>query len=240
MFNISQIGKIMKATNRLNMPTEFNSTLPLTIKVKKQLNPIRYMMQLGRKEVEVKSHNKLEVGANYKAQINQTNNKIEIKNLSKIPEIFNKIPRNLNYTINDLIKDNPLKDNTHYKNFLLTHLSDANTKDEFIFFTQLLLAENQQIKHLFIKENEKKALLQLKYKKRKLKFYGFFENLGSIGGEFFLSDEIYLNLMVEFQNSLRLIQNNIDELKGISVNITQQKVKPLFEVSENNLLNIKV
>jgi len=240
MFNISQIGKIMKATNRLNMPTEFNSTLPLTIKVKKQLNPIRYMLQLGRKEVEVKSYTKLEVGANYKAMINQTNNKIEIKNLSKLPEIFNKIPNNLNYTIDDLLKENPLKDNTHYKNFLLNHLANATTKDEFIFLSQLLLAENQQIKHLFINEKKKRALMQLKYKKNRLKFYGFFENLGAIGGEMFLADSIYLNLMVEFQNSLTLIQNNIEELKGIVVNIKQEKIKPLFEISNNSLLNIKV
>jgi hypothetical protein len=240
MFNISQIGKIMKATNRLNMPTEFNSTLPLTIKVKKQLNPIRYMLQLGRKEVEVKSYNKLEVGANYKAMINQTNNKIEIKNLSKLPEIFNKMPNNLNYTIDDLIKDNPLKDNTHYKNFLLNHLTNATTRDEFIFLSQLLLAENQQIKHLFINEKKKRALMQIKYKKNRLKFYGFFENLGAIGGEMFLADSIYLNLMVEFQNSLILIQNNIDELKGMVVNIKQEKIKPVFEISDNSLLNIKV
>jgi hypothetical protein len=240
MFNISQIGKIMKATNRLNMPTEFNATLPLTITVKKQLNPIRYLLQLGKKEVEVKSYTKLEIGANYKAQINQTDNKIEIKNLSKIPTIFNKIPKNLNYTIEDLLKDDSLKDNKSYKHFLLNHLASSNSKEEFLFFTQLLLAENQQIKHLFINEDKKRALMQLKYKKNRIKFYGFFEHLGAIGGEIFLSDTIYLNLMVEFQNSLNLINQNIDELKGIVITIKQEKIKPLFEVSDNSLLNLKV
>jgi hypothetical protein len=264
MFNISQISKIMKATNRLNMPTEFNSTLPLTITVKKQLSPIRYLLQLGNKEVEVKSYTKLEIAKKYKAEIDQTNNKIEIKNLSKLPTIFTKMPSTLNYTIDDLIKDNfkniknyqsfkdnlediknnilkddALNDNKNYKHFLLHHLASSTSKDEFIFFTQLLLAENQQIKHLFINEKKKRALMQLKYKKNKLKFYAFFENLGAISGEMFLTDTIYLNLMVEFQKSLTLISQNIDKLKGISVNITQEKVKPLFEISENNLLNIK-
>ena len=239
MFNISQIGQIMKATNRLNMPTEFNASLPLTITVKKQLNPIRYLLQLGKKDVEVKSYTKLEIGANYKAEINQTNNKIEIKNLSKLPEIFNKIPNSLNYTIDDLIKDNPLKDNAHYKKFLLNHLANATSKNEFLFFTQLLLAQNQQIKHLFINEKNKKALMQLKYKKNKIKFYAFFEHLGAIGGEIFLTNTIYLNLMVEFQNSLALINQNINELKGIIVNIKKEKIKPLFEVSDYNLLIIK-
>ena len=239
MFNISQIGKIMKATNRLNMPTEFNSTLPLTITVKKQLNPIRYLLQLGRKEVEVKSYTKLEIGAKYKAEINQTNSKIEIKNLTKLPEIFTKFPKTLNYTTDDLLKDNPLKDNNHYKNFILNHLANSISKDEFLFFTQLLLAENQQIKHLFINEEKRRALLQLKYKKNRIKFYSYFEHLGGIGGEIFLADTLYLNLMVEFQNSLELIKKYINEL-NMQVTIKQEKIKPLFEISDNSLLNIKV
>jgi len=240
MFNISQVGKILKATNRLNMPTEFNATLPITIIVKKQLNPIRYILQLGKKEVETKSYTPLEVGAKYKAQINQTDSKIEIKNLTKIPNIFNKFPNNINSTIDDLLKDNPLENNTKYKNFLLNHLANASTKEEFIFFSQMFLALNQEIKHLFIKENNKKALIQLKHKKRKIDFYAYFENLGAIGGEIYLSDEIYLNLMVEFQNSFELLKQYQNDLKGIVINLSNQKIKPLFEVNENNLVNLKV
>jgi len=239
MFNISQVGKILKATNRLNMPTEFNATLPITIKVKKQLNPIRYLLQLGKKEVETKSYTPLEVGAKYKAQINQTNSKIEIKNLTKLPNIFNKFPDTIEYSIDDLIKDNPLESNEKYKKFLLNHLANAQTKDEFIFYSQMLLAFNQEIKHLFIKD-EKKALIQLKTKKRKLSFYAYFENLGAVGGEILFGDEIYLNLMVEFQNSFGFIKSRIDELNGMIVNIQNQKVKPFFEISENeNILNLK-
>ena len=240
MFNISQVGKILKATNRLNMPTEFNATLPITIKVKKQLNPIRYLLQLGKKEVETKSYTPLEVGAKYKAQINQTNSKIEIKNLTKLPNIFNKFPDTIQYSIDDLIKDNPLESNEKYKNFLLNHLANSTTKEEFLFFSQMLLAFNQEIKHLFIKD-KKKALIQIKPKKRKLQFYAYFENLGAIGGEIYLIDNIYLDLMVEFQNSFEFIKNYVDELNGIIINIKQEKIKPLFEINENNsLLNLKV
>ena len=240
MFNISQVGKILKATNRLNMPTEFNSTLPLTIIVKKQLNPIRYLLQVGKKELETKSYTPLEVGAKYKAQINQTDSKIEIKNLTKLPNIFNKFPDSIEYSIDDLLKDNPLESNKKYKKFLLNHLANASTKEEFLFYSQMLLAFNQEIKHLFIKD-EKKALIQIKHKKRKIDFYAYFENLGAIGGEIYLIDEIYLNLMVEFQNSLILIQKYTNELNGIRVTLTQEKIKPLFEISEKDtLLNLKV
>jgi len=240
MFNISQVGKILKATNRLNMPSEFNATLPLTITVKKQLNPIRYILQLGKKEVETKSYTPLEIGAKYKAEINQTNSKIEIKNLTKLPNIFNKFPDTIEYTIDDLLKDNPLESNEKYKNFLLNHLANATTKEEFLFYSQLLLAFNQEIKHLFIKD-KKKALIQIKQKKRKLKFYAYFENLGAIGGEIYLIDNIYLDLMVEFQNSFEFLKNYIDELNGIIINIKNEKIKPLFEINENNsLLNLKV
>ena len=239
MFNISQVGKILKATNRLNMPTEFNATLPLTITVKKQLNPIRYVLQLGKKEVETKSYTPLEVGAKYKAQINQTDSRIEIKNLTKIPNIFNKFPNSIKYSVDDLLKDNPLESHEKYKTFLLHHLSNAQTKDEFIFYSQMFLALNQEIKHLFIKD-ERKALIQFKHKKRKLNFYAYFENLGAVGGEILYADEIYLNLMVEFQNSFNFIKKQVDELNGIIVNIQNQKVKPLFEITEhNNLVNLK-
>ena len=240
MFSISEVGKILKATNRLNMPTEFNATLPINIKVKKQLNPIRYLLQMGKKELETKSYTKLDVGANYKAQISQSDAKIEIKNLTKMPNIFNKFPDTLSFTVDELLKEDPLKSSEKYKSFLLNHLANATTKDEFIFFSQMLLALNQEIKHLFIKDN-KKALIQFKHKKRKISFYSYFEHLGAIGGEIYLADEICLNLMVEFQSSLVFIGRYIEDLKGISVNIKQDKVTPLFEISENeNILNLKV
>jgi hypothetical protein len=239
MFNISQVGKILKATNRLNMPTEFNASLPITIEVKKQINPIRYILKLGKKEVETKSYSPLEIGGKYKAQINQTDNKIEIKNLKKIPNIFNKFPNSIKYGIDDLLKDDPLKSPDKYKTFLMKNLAQANNQQEFVFYSQMLLALNQEVYHLFIND-EKKSLIQLKPKKKKLKFYGFFENLGGIGGEIYLIDEIYLDLMVEFQNSLYLIEKNLDELKGVIINsIKQEKTTPLFEVSENSLLNLK-
>jgi hypothetical protein len=239
MFNISQVGKILKATNRLNMPTEFNASLPITIEVKKQINPIRYILKLGKKEVETKSYTPLEIGGKYKAQINQTDNKIEIKNLKKLPQIFTKFPDSINYSIDDLIKDEPFKSPEKYKQFLLNHLANSNNQQEFLFFTQLLLATNQNVYHLFIND-EKKSLIQLKPKKKKLKFYGFFENLGGIGGEIYLIDEIYLDLMVEFHNSLYLIEKHLSDLKGIIINsIKQENLTPLFEISGENILNLK-
>ena len=121
----------------------------------------------------------------------------------------------------------------------MKNLAQANNQQEFVFYSQMLLALNQEVYHLFIND-EKKSLIQLKPKKKKLKFYGFFENLGGIGGEIYLIDEIYLDLMVEFQNSLYLIKKNLDELKGVIINsIKQEKTTPLFEVSENSLLNLK-
>ena len=239
MFNISQVGKILKATNRLNMPTEFNSTLPLTIEVKKQINPIRYIIQLGKKEIETKSYTPLEVGSKYKAEIEQNNSKIEIKNLKKMPTIFERMPQ-LNYSIDNLLEDEPFTSTKKYKTFLLNHLANSSSKEQFLFFTQLLLATTQNVYHLFINEN-KKALLQLKPKKRKLEFYGYFEHLGAIGGEIYLIDEIYLDLMVEFQKSLQFLKENRKNLKGVVINsIKQQELKPLFEISGENLLNLKV
>ncbi|NPA55916.1 MAG: hypothetical protein GXO40_06085 [Epsilonproteobacteria bacterium] len=240
MFDISQVGKILKAANRLNMPAEFNATLPLNITVKKQLNPIRYLLKLGNKELETRSYTPLEVGRQYKAIVTQHGDKIEIKNLHKIPNIFMKFPDSITYSVDDLLEDDPLQSNEKYKQFLMHHLANANNKEEFLFYSQLFLAFNQNIKHLFIKDKTK-AIIQMKpTKKQKLSFWGYFEHLGAIGGEIYLADELYLTLIVEFLNSLNFLQKHIEQLH-MNVTLKQDTPPPLFEVTQtNSLLNLKV
>ena len=240
MFDISQIGKILKQTNRLSMPSNINNTLPITITVKKQLSQNEYLLELGRKNIKTYSQIKLELNTKYKAIIQQTDTKINIKNLTKIPNIFLNFPDSLELPSLDLSKDSFAQTDKNYKNFLLHQLSQAHSKEEFLFFSQLFLAFNQGIRHFLIND-QRKALFQTKYKKNKIKFYGYFENLGGVGGEIYLADSIYLNLMVEFQNSLELLKANLKNLKGLKVNIKKETTKPLFDIkNDTNLFNIKV
>ena len=69
--NISKLGKILKTLNRLEGIKEFNATLPVKIEVKKEINPIRYLIKLGNREIETKSNLPLVVGKKYFAQIKE-------------------------------------------------------------------------------------------------------------------------------------------------------------------------
>ena len=70
--NISKLGKILKSLNRLEGIKEFNATLPVKIEVKKELNPIKFLINLGNREIETKSYIPLQVGKKYLAQIKET------------------------------------------------------------------------------------------------------------------------------------------------------------------------
>jgi hypothetical protein len=230
MIDVSKLGKILKATNRLNMPTEFNASLPIKIEVKKQLSPIRYLLQLGHKELETKSYKNLEIGGKYLGEVLQKESSINIKNLTKIPKIFDDIPEDIKTF---------MPEDSKYKEEILKHLANSNTKADFLFYTNLLLAFQKNIKHLIINEDGKKSLHQIKKEKKRVKFYSFFSNLGAISGEIFYDDIYYLNLMVEFQNSIHIIKKHLKELKNFEVTISQDSSTPLFEISEAGILNLK-
>jgi hypothetical protein len=54
--NLSKIGKVLKTLNRFESIKEFNASLPVKIEVKKEINPIRFLIQLGNREIETKSY----------------------------------------------------------------------------------------------------------------------------------------------------------------------------------------
>ncbi len=215
---ISETGKILKALNRLES-IEFNTTLPVKLEVKEKLNDIKYLIQLGKREVITKSFIPLKKGK-YFAITKEVQGNITISNLkplSKIAIMFEKIqPKDVNN-----------------KQQILNNLSNALTKEEFIFYMNILLAYNQKIYHIFIND-KKKAILQYKFQKNKLKFYALFNNLGEIEGEIF---DNTLNIYSPFKNTLQII-NEYADMIDLKVNTFLKETKPLYEFSEN-LINIK-
>jgi len=222
--NISKLGKILKTLNRLEGIKEFNATLPVKIEVKKEINPIRYLIKLGNREIETKSNLPLVVGKKYFAQIKEYKSSIQISNLKPFPEIL------------DTLEKIPFKEKLikFSKEEILHHLANSNSKTEFIFFTNLLLAFNEKIRHLIINE-KKKALMQYKYSKNRVKFYAVFTHLGEIEGEITSNS---LTIHSPYKATLRLIEQYKDEL-NLNVFLKQTEVKQLFYFSEN-LLNLKV
>jgi len=222
--NISKLGKVLKTLNRLEGIKEFNATLPVKIEVKKEINPIRYLIKLGNREVETKSNLPLIVGKKYFAQINEYKSSIQISNLKPFPEIL-EILEKISFK-EKLIKFS--------KKEILQHLANSNSKTEFIFFTNILLALQEKIYHLIINE-KKKALMQYKYSKNRVKFYAVFNHLGEIEGEITVDS---LTIYSPYKATLQLIEQYKDELT-LNVFLKQTEVKELFNFSEN-LLNLKV
>ena len=228
--NVSKLGKVLKTLNRLEGIKEFNATLPVKIEVKKEINPIRYLIKLGNREVETKSSIPLEVGKKYFAEIKEIKSKLQISNLKEIPEIL---------TILDKIKfmnekDKTLKLHTFSKDEILQHLAYSNNKTEFIFFTNILMAFHQKIFHLIINE-KKKALMQYKYSKNKVKFYAVFNHLGELDGEITTDT---LTVYSPYNATLQLIELYKDDL-DMEVFLYKKEAKPIYVFAEN-LINLKV
>jgi len=225
--NISKLGKILKATNRLEGIKEFNATLPVKIEVKKEINPIRYLIKLGNRELETKSSFPLTVGKRYYAEIYENKTKLQIKNLKEIPQILEMLEK---------IKINSEKDKiqTFDKKEILQRLALSESKTEFVFFTNMLLAFEQKIYHLIINE-KKKAILQYKYSKNRVKFYAVFNHLGELEGEI---DSERLIIYSPYSATLQLINEYKNEL-DLELFIYKKEVFPIYKFSEN-LLNLKV
>jgi len=224
--NISKIGKVLKDLNRIGDVSEFNATLPVKIEVKKEINPIRYLIKLGNREVETKSSFPLTVGKKYFAEIKEIKSKLQISNLKEIPDILEMLSK--------ISFKNKEKTINFTKHEILNHLANSQNKLEFIFFTNMLLSFEQNIRHLIINE-QKKALIQYKYTKKSVKFYAVYNHLGEVEGEITQNS---LTLYSPYTATLQLIQIYKDELE-LDVFLYKKEPKPLFNFSEN-LLNLKV
>jgi hypothetical protein len=229
--NISKVGKILKELNRVGEVSEFNATLPVKIEVKKQINPIRYLIKLGNKEVETKSSIPLETGKKYFAEIKEIKSRLQISNLKEYPkllEVLEKLP------LQPAEKDKNTNLVKFTKQEILHQLANANNKSDFVFFTNVLMALQEKIHHLIINE-KKKALIQYKYSKNRVKFYAVFTHLGELEGE--ISPDS-LTVYSPYLATLKLIEQFSGEL-GFNVFVYQKEVKELYGFSRN-LLNLKV
>lgn len=143
--NLSKIGKVFKTLNRFEGIKEFNALLPVKIEVKHQINPIKFLIQLGNREIETKSYIPLKIGKKYLAQIKEGKYSIKISNLKEYPKIL------------EILKKIDLKDKilSPQKNEIMHNLANANNKNEFIFWMNILLSLQQKIYHIIINEKKK-------------------------------------------------------------------------------------
>ena len=224
---VSELGKILKATNRLNS-IEFNAALPIKIEVKKQLNPIRYVIKLGNRETETKSYTPLEVGKKYLAEVTERRGMIQIKNLQKFPKIIDMLE---NLSAPPKKEDKILNLD---KETILHHLANAKNRDEFLLFSNIFFSLTQYNIHHLIINDEKKAIIQYKYKKNKLQFYAAFTHLGELEGEIILPR---VKIYSPYISTLKLIEEYKNELTYI-IETHKKEVKELYKFSKN-ILDLK-
>ncbi len=224
MLNLFKIGKILNETNRLSGIKEFNASVPVKLEVLKEINPITYEIKLGNKTVETKSHIPLEVGKKYLANIVEKKEYIQIQNLKEFPKL-----------LETLEKISFSKEMNLDKDTIIDKLTHAKTKDEFMFFANILLALQKGIRHIFINEKNNKALLQLKKNKNSIDFYACYKFLGELEGTI---TPHKVMILTPFKNVASLIEQNSEELdKKVEVKI-KNTIKPLYEF-KNTLLDIK-
>ena len=223
--NLFKLSKVLSETNRLNTIKDFNTQIPIKIEVLKEINPITYKIKLGRKEVETKSAIPLEVGKKYFAIVKEKKNFVEISNLKEYPKLLEKL---------DTIS---FSQNLHLdKEKIIHHLTNAKTKDEFLFFANIFIALQKEIHHLFINEKNNKAIMQYKLEKNKIKFYACYKFLGEIEGEI-TSKKV--KIFTPYKNIADLIINSKETINLAVEVIIKNNIKEIFEF-KNTLLDIKV
>lgn len=225
---ILNIAKIAQASAKSSQVTNFNTTLPLLLEIL-QRTKRGYLLKLGNATMEAKSSTPLQVGARYFAVLNDKNGELLISNLQKIPKIAESAknspivftPKDLETMGKDFVRE--------FRDSLLDSAINAKSKDEFLFLSNSLLALQQGILNLVIKDRNKRILLQIKRQKdKKIEFCAVFSNLGIIRGVVF--DESILHLRVSYERVKKLLENSARELDFSEVSIAVQENSVLFEM----------
>ncbi|RUM65870.1 MAG: hypothetical protein DSZ06_04340 [Sulfurospirillum sp.] len=253
--SISNLGKVVKGE------INFNTTLPISIKVKEQVKSNLFMLDIGRKEqIQTKSELPLDVGKKYWGILKQEpkSKSVSISNLFIQPKILqSKLDQgNLRFdiqTLKNVLESNNPKETI--KQNLLHQLSTATSKEQFLLTTNLLNALQDNLFSFVLTHNQKETFFQFKKQKSKkrekkdqqddnqngsIEFYAAFENLGPLEGVVELIDGIsHLTIYLFYENSLEFLKN---ELKNLSfeTNLYKKKGKiyPLYEYG-NSLLDLK-
>ena len=161
-------------------------------------------------------------------------------------------PEQAVYTLNDLIEHfkKPSKESiTELHAKLLSALSNSVTKEEFSFYTQILLGLSQDLVSLPFKYPDGFGLLQ--YKKRRkqekqsqdeVQFYAHLKHLGPLEGVVRLQDDaIYIKINVMFEESLVLLQRYKEEFSfnnALHIQL-KEEITPLF-VLNDAILDISI
>lgn len=245
---IEKISSLLQNIAKTNHTKEINSTLPILLHILKKESKDTYLIKMGNLQTTTKSQKELSIGGKYLANVTKSSvGSILLSNLAPYPKLLDEIKNSpIKLTPQDL-KDFLSKDYKHFleewKGFLLEHLTQAPTRESFLFFGNLLLSLQKEVLTLIMNEDKKENLLQIKKKKsnQQLEFYALYPHLGGINGLIYKKDtDLMLRLEVTFDSIKSLLEKHITSLNLFSqVDIfKRESIEPLFGF-ENHLLDLR-
>lgn len=243
---ISKVASLSQNITKIAQNKEFNNTLPVLLKILSKEGGDLYSIKIGNLTQQTKSLKELQIGARYFANISKSSvGTTLISNLTPYPEhLSNLISSPLRFKHNELKALLESKDfGKDYKDFLTQQFVQANNKNDFFFYGNMLLALQKNIYNFIVDENGRNKILQIKAKNTSshLEFYALFPALGNISGMVYYDKDAQmgLNLNTHFKSVKSLLERNLDSLHGFKqINISvQENIPPLFTL-EDHLLNI--
>ncbi|AFL68432.1 hypothetical protein [Sulfurospirillum barnesii] len=228
------IGSDIGKTSSSSVP--FNSTLPISIAVLKKIDPMRYRLKVGRKELTTKSHKTLKEGQSYWGNFFEGKGGVlTLSHLYKQPTLFENAEAFLPIGLDKLFEEKTLS-YTQFKTFLLEQLCDETLpKNLFQTYTYMLLALNKHVLHVPFLHEGKKILLQMHYENSVLHFYIAFEHLGPLQGRI---ETGKLFLFCLYETSFITLKKALHQA-NLSIELgLEQEIEPLFD-SNDLVLDLK-
>lgn len=245
--SLKALSNIEQLTKQGGGSREINSSLPVKIKVLSKLYGIRYMLQIGNIASETKSLKELEIGKTYLAMMKKNlSGSITLSNLVKQPKImeftkfFELDFKNLKQQAATSTAENFF---SGFKQEVMHKLAASSDRNEFWFWTNIMLSLQQGVYTMPFFYEEKEHFLQMRKRagENMLDFYAVFPNLGEIEGVIkAYQDELFLELTVQFPNVKRTLMRYADELEGLTLSRVgiKTEIEPLYKFN-NALLDMK-
>ena len=189
---LSAINKIAKLQSQSNNTKTFNANLPILLKVLAKNKGDEYLLKLGNATIQTKSPIALEVGKTYWANMHKNSaGQIVLHNLTLQPLFVSHLkdmPLKLSFEDLALLQHDPKAFVAELKDFLLTQLSCAQSRDEFSQLSSLIFSLQQGVISLVISDEGKEHLIQIAPKSQYIDFYAVFPHLGPIDGRIYTQD----------------------------------------------------
>jgi len=242
---LTSLAKLDKKTANQS-PTQFNAALPLKVEVLKRVDPLKYLLKIGNATLVTKSRNELEIGGKYWAMLQKSSTgTILISNLKKQPEFLEGL-KNIELPKFDEIKEILAKKNppSELKEFILEKMALSSSKGEFFIYSNMLLSLHNGVVTLPYLYEDRESFMQFKKNKKGAKgremidFYSIFPSLGVVGGVIYRDGEkVCATLEVNFENTKKQLEDEIDELDGFDrvVIFVKDEILPLYQFKDKML-----